>query len=54
MKCDICGEEVDNSQDLAQHMERMHPPADDKPEQDEAPELPEERGVPQPAQGPGR
>jgi hypothetical protein len=54
MKCDICGEEVDNSVDLAQHMERMHAPGDDNPEPEKSPELPEESGVPEPAQGPGR
>ncbi len=24
MKCDICGEELANSEDLAKHQERMH------------------------------
>ena len=25
MKCDICGEELENSEALAKHNERMHP-----------------------------
>ena len=25
MECDICGQEVDNSEDLARHLERLHP-----------------------------
>jgi hypothetical protein len=53
MKCEICGEEVENSEALAKHVERMHPMGDDNPEH-ESPELPEEPGVPQPAQRPGR
>ena len=30
MKCDICGEEVDNSEALAQHKERMHAMGNEK------------------------
>jgi hypothetical protein len=51
--CDICGEEVENSEDLAKHKERMHAMGGDKPEQ-ESTELPEESEVPEPAQRPGR
>jgi hypothetical protein len=54
MKCDVCGEEVENSEDLAKHMEKMHAMGDDDPEQEESQQLPEEPGVPQPAQRPGR
>ncbi len=25
MECDICGQEVENSEDLSKHMERVHP-----------------------------
>jgi hypothetical protein len=25
MKCDICGDDVDNSEELKNHMERTHP-----------------------------
>lgn len=25
MKCDICAEDVDNSEELKKHMERIHP-----------------------------
>ncbi len=47
MKCDICGEEVDNSEDLATHMEKMHAIEEtDKPEEAETPK---EEDVPQPA-----
>jgi len=46
VKCDICGEEVDNSEALANHMEKMHALEEsDKPEQ----ETPNEEEVPEPA-----
>jgi hypothetical protein len=51
--CDICGEEVENSEELAKHKERMHAMGGDKPEQ-ESTEVPEESEVPEPAQRPGR
>lgn len=45
--CDICGEEVDNSEDLAKHMEKMHAVAEtEKPEEEEPPK---EEDVPDPA-----
>ena len=53
MTCDICGEEVENSEELAKHKERMHAMGGEKPEQ-ESPELPEESEVSEPAQHPGR
>ncbi len=58
MQCNICGEEVDNSEDLANHMEKMHAVGEaDEPEQEknpEVPELPKEDEVPDPAPIPGR
>jgi len=56
VQCKICGEEVDNSEELAQHMEKMHALADsDEPEVKENPEAPkEEDEVPDPAPIPGR
>jgi hypothetical protein len=51
--CDICGEEVENSEELAKHRERMHAMGGDKPEEGSS-ELPEESEVPEPAQHPGR
>lgn len=54
MKCDICGEEVDNSEDLAKHMEKMHAIAEaEKPEEKDANEATDEE-VPDPAPIPGR
>ena len=53
MVCEICGEEVENSEDLAKHTERMHATGGDKPAE-ESTELPEESEVPEPAQRPGR
>jgi hypothetical protein len=53
VNCDICGEEVDNSEALAQHKERMHAVTDDDSEPEETGELPEEQDVPEPAQRPG-
>ena len=55
MQCNICGEEVDNSEDLAKHMEQMHALGDaDEPEKDENPEVPKEDEVRDPAPIPGR
>jgi hypothetical protein len=54
VKCDICGEEVDNSEALAQHKERMHATGQDEPVPGETGELPEEQEVPETAQPPGR
>lgn len=28
MECEICGTEVENSQELEKHKERMHPPSE--------------------------
>ena len=53
MQCDICGEEVDNSEALAQHKEKMHAMGSDEPDKEkESQDLPEEEGVPEPAQPP--
>jgi hypothetical protein len=52
--CDICGEEVDNSEALAQHKEKMHALGEDQPMKEESGELPEEEEVPEPAQRPER
>jgi hypothetical protein len=30
MKCDVCGREVANSEELARHKEEKHPPASDE------------------------
>lgn len=59
MVCDICGEEVENSEDLSKHKERMHAMGGDKPELEspdlaEESEVPEQSEVPEPAQRPGR
>ena len=48
MQCKICGEEVDNSEELAKHMERMHPIAEPEPEPEETSKPPEEDDVPPP------
>jgi hypothetical protein len=46
--CSICGEEADNSEDLAKHMEKMHPIEEtDKPEE-ETSKPPAEGDVPDP------
>jgi len=50
--CDICGEEVDNSEALAQHKEKMHALGEEEPKKEEAGELPQEDEIPEPAQGP--
>jgi hypothetical protein len=53
VQCDICGEEVDNSEALAQHKEKMHALGSDEPDtKNEPQELPEEDGIPEPAQPP--
>ncbi|HWO46123.1 MAG TPA: C2H2-type zinc finger protein, partial [Methylomirabilota bacterium] len=55
VQCNICGEEVDNSEDLANHMEKMHAVADtEDPEVKENPEVPQEDEVPDPAPIDGR
>ncbi len=55
MECDICGAEVDNSEDLAKHKEQMHAMGETEPEKEESPEVPEEEDVPDPAPiNPGR
>ena len=46
MQCNICGEEVDNSEELAKHMEKMHAIEESEPE--EASKPPEEDDVPLP------
>lgn len=49
MQCNICGEEVANSEDLAKHIERVHPIAESgQAEPDESPEKPDEQDVPKP------
>ena len=49
MKCGICGEEVDNSEELAKHMEKMHAIAEtDKPEEEHPSKSPAEGDVPDP------
>jgi len=49
VQCNICGEAVDNSEDLAKHMEKMHAMGEDEPEKESA-ELPEEQEEAEPAQ----
>jgi hypothetical protein len=49
VNCDICGEAVENSDELAKHKERMHATGGDTPKE-ESPELPEEAEVPEPGQ----
>jgi hypothetical protein len=47
--CSICGQEADNSEDLAKHMEKMHAIEDtDKPEEEETSKPPTEVDVPDP------
>ena len=53
MNCEICGEEVENSEDLNKHMEKMHAMADQKPEV-ETEESPKPAEEPEPAPIPGR
>lgn len=50
MQCLICGEEVDNSEALAQHMEKMHALDEtDEPEKEESPETTKDAELPGPA-----
>ena len=50
MHCSICGQEADNSEDLAKHMEKMHAIEEtDKPEEEETSKSPAEVDVPDPA-----
>ena len=39
MKCDICGEDVKNSEELQKHMERQHPTDEGDKENGETPDL---------------
>jgi hypothetical protein len=39
MKCDICGEDVKNSEELQKHMERLHPTDEGDKENGESPDL---------------
>jgi hypothetical protein len=53
--CNICGEEADNSEDLAKHMEKMHAIEESgKPEQVETPDEPEDQELENPAPIPTR
>jgi hypothetical protein len=58
VQCNICGEEVDNSEDLANHMEKMHALSDvEGSEERENPEVQkeeEQQEAPDPAPIPGR
>jgi hypothetical protein len=57
LQCNICGEEVDNSEELANHMEKMHALGDvEGAEQKENPEVQkeEEQEAPDPGPIPGR
>jgi hypothetical protein len=48
--CSICGQEADNSEDLAKHMEKMHAIEEtDKPGEEETSKPPTEGDVPDPA-----
>jgi hypothetical protein len=50
VECDICGAEVDNSEDLAKHKEKMHAVAEtDEPEKEESPKVAEKDDVTNPA-----
>jgi hypothetical protein len=50
VECDICGAEVDNSEDLAKHKEKMHAVAEaDEPEEEESPKVAEKDDVTNPA-----
>jgi hypothetical protein len=49
MHCSICGQEADNSEDLAKHMEKMHAIVEtDNPEEEETSKPPTDAGVPDP------
>jgi len=52
VQCNICGEVVDNSEELAKHMERMH--AIEEPEPEETSKPPAEDDVPPPPIIPAR
>jgi hypothetical protein len=39
MKCDVCGDEVGNSEELQKHMERQHPTDEGDKENGESPDL---------------
>ncbi|HEX9559730.1 MAG TPA: hypothetical protein VGA76_00710 [Candidatus Dormibacteraeota bacterium] len=52
MQCNICGEEVDNSEELAKHMEKMHAIEEQEPE--EASKPPAEEDAPPPPMVPPR
>lgn len=39
MNCDICGEDVKNSEELQKHMERQHPTDEGDKENGESPDL---------------
>jgi hypothetical protein len=57
LQCNICGEEVDNSEELANHMEKMHALGDvEGADQKENPEVQkeEEQDAPDPGPIPGR
>jgi hypothetical protein len=51
VQCDICGQEVDNSEALAKHKEEMHAKGEhEEPEREmENPVVPEPDEVPEPA-----
>jgi hypothetical protein len=47
--CSICGQEADNSEDLARHMEKMHALEEtDKPEEEETSKSHTDSDVPDP------
>jgi hypothetical protein len=47
--CSICGEEADNSEDLAKHMEKMHAIEETDKREEETPKPPAEGDVADPA-----
>jgi hypothetical protein len=53
--CSICGQEADNSEDLAKHMEKMHAIEEtDKPEDEKTSKPPTEADAPDPGPIPAR
>jgi len=56
VQCNICGDEVDNSEELAKHMEKMHAleEAEPEPEPEETSKPPAEDDVPPPPIIPAR
>lgn len=51
MECEICGQEVDNSEDLKKHLERLHPAADRSDSELKEPDMlekPDLMGEPEP------